>query len=314
MPESWAARDEFADRMQAVGMMPPPVVTTLKEMKIQRDRLYHELHALEKEALVEHERRLYEMRAQKSAYQPPPDEWRTNTWSQTADTSTATEAALWKRASEPTTDHAECRRRFEEARAGNVRRIEYEQSNGIWADKSGTRSSSSTTYMVEQLSKSEAEKLFAQSSASSSGRLDMPTAGKPQVLKPGHALDRFMDWSTRTKRTGEDKEEEQIKLLEDEKMALQLQLEEIENQERSLKPTESSKRPARQDVLGARRSDATYDKIAQEKKDRASAAAAARVKDEPSDEEFSRPGANTLFRTAESRRPELGCNFRGEPS
>jgi hypothetical protein len=122
-----------------------------------------------------------------------------------------------------------------------------------------------------------------------------------------------MDWSDKSKRTSLDKEEEQIKQLESEKLALQLQLEEIERHERSLKSTESSKRLARQDTLGSRSSDAAYERIAREKKAKASAAAAARVKDEPSDEEFTRPGASTLYKTAESRRSGPGLTFRGEP-
>ena len=94
--------------------------------------------------------------------------------------------------------------------------------------------------MVEQLSKADTEKLFAQSSASSSGKLDMPKAGQPRVLHPIHPLEKSTDWSKIAKRTGEEQDEQQIKILEDEKIALQLQLEEIEKQERSLNKVESS--------------------------------------------------------------------------
>ena len=97
-----------------------------------------------------------------------------------------------------------------EDRAGQIRRIEYEQQNGIWADKPGSQSSSNKIYMVEQLSKADTEKLFAQSSASSSGKLDMPKAGQPRVLHPIHPLENSMDWTVKAKRTGEENDEEQI--------------------------------------------------------------------------------------------------------
>jgi hypothetical protein len=173
--------------------------------------------------------------------------------------------------------------------------------------------------MVEQLGKEEASKLIQSAASSSSGPSNLPQAGKPQVFEPSHPLGKdAMDWSEKSKRQAE-QEEEQIKQLESEKLALQLQLEEIEKHERSLK-SGSSKRPARQaesvqQVLGAKRSDTTYEAIAKEKRDKAAAASAARTKEEPSDEEFpaSKPGAHTLYRTAEGRRKEPTLEFRGEP-
>ena len=66
MEESWTAWDTFTQRMKSAGMRPPAVPGTLKEMKILRDKIYPELFDLEKEAIIQRERKAYEMRAQKS--------------------------------------------------------------------------------------------------------------------------------------------------------------------------------------------------------------------------------------------------------
>ena len=84
MEESWKAWDTFKERMRAAGMRPPVVPATLKEMKVLRAKIYPELYHLEKEAINNHERKAYELRAQKSEYKPSTsDDWKSRNWSGT---------------------------------------------------------------------------------------------------------------------------------------------------------------------------------------------------------------------------------------
>jgi hypothetical protein len=210
MPLSWEAWEEFQDRMREVGMKPPRIVGTLKEMKVERDRQYWQLHTLEKEAYEQHEKRQAEIRAARKRQQPPePAEARPGSDIRY----TATEDKLWTEAYDSTQDLAEAKYRFQQACEGNAKRIEYERDQGIWAGKK-PGPWTATTFMVEQLGKEEASKLIQSTASSSSGPSNLPKAGKPQVFEPSHPLGKdSMDWSEKSKRQAE-QEEEQIKQLE----------------------------------------------------------------------------------------------------
>jgi hypothetical protein len=98
-----------------------------------------------------------------------------------------------------------------------------------------------------------------------------------------------------------------------EKEALQKQIDELEKQEQLAKSAISSKRPALdpegsvQQVLGAQKC-TVYDRLTEERRQKTRE----RRDDTPSDEDFKKPSARTLSRTAEGVKPELKLEFKGK--
>ena len=165
---------------------------------------------------------------------------------------------------------------------------------------SGPQSDSYDVYMVTQL----------QSSSSAQAVVsDTPAAGDPSTLHP-----LSMDWSAKDKRKVTETEQEQMARLEREKAEIMKQLQRIDEEEKALESAKAGvkKTATQRKGLGERASDGVHEQLSRRRRETSAAAAAARREDEPSDEEFKKSGANTLWKTA-PQRPELKMNFRGEP-